>query len=276
MSTCILSILLVCVAFASYGCSTAVELPSAWRARDVVVDGSDSDWQGATTYIKGPNLALGVRNDSEYLYACVILNNRQTQMQVLASGLTVWFDAGGGQNKSFGFRFPLGVQGNQLPAGVERSDEPEDARQLIQQSQSELEVIGPGKDDRERLPSMVAQGITAKLGNRQGVLVYELRVPLRKSARNPYAIDVGEAQFLGIGFETSGLNPEMMKDRPGGTGGGGMGRGGPPPGGGGMPPGGGGMPPGGGPPGMQRGGPPEPLKLWTRVQLALSIASGPK
>jgi hypothetical protein len=221
-------------------------------------------------------LALGVRNDSEYLYACVILNNRQTQMQVLASGLTVWFDAGGGQNKSFGFRFPLGVQGNQLPAGVERSDEPEDARQLIQQSQSELEVIGPGKDDRERLPSMVAQGITAKLGNRQGVLVYELRVPLRKSARNPYAIDVGEAQFLGIGFETSGLNPEMMKDRPGGTGGGGMGRGGPPPGGGGMPPGGGGMPPGGGPPGMQRGGPPEPLKLWTRVQLALSIASGPK
>jgi len=122
---------------------------------------------------------------------------------------------------------------------------------------------------------MVAQGITAKLGNRQGVLVYELRVPLRKSASNPYAIDMGEGQFLGIGFETTGFSPEMMKDRPGGMEGGGSGRGGPPQGGGGMPPGGGGSPRGG-PPGMQRGGQPEPLKLWTRVQLALSIASGAK
>ena len=276
MSTCILSIILVCVAFASYGCSTAVELSSAWSDRDVVVDGSDSDWQGATTYIKGSNLALGVRNDSEYVYACIIFNDHQNQMQVLASGLTVWFDAAGGQKKAFGVRFPLGMQGNQPPAGIERRTEPEDDRQLIKQLQSELEVIGPGKDDRERMPSMVAQGITAKLGNRQGVLVYELRVPLRKSASNPYAIDMGEGQFLGIGFETTGLNPETLKDRPGGMGGGGSGRGGPPQAGGGMPPGGGG-PPRGGPPGMQGGGrQPEPLKLWTRVQLALSIASGAK
>ena len=275
MSACILSILLVWFAFASCGCSAAVDLTSSWRDRDVVVDGSDSDWQGATTYIKGSNLALGVRNDSTYLYTCVIINDRQTQMQVLTSGLTVWFDARGGQNKAFGFRFPLRMQGNQPQAGNEPRDDPEEARQLIQQSQSELEVIGPGKDDRERMPSMVAQGINARLGSRRGVLVYELRVPLRKSASNPYAIDIGGGQFLGIGFETTGFNPEMMKDRPGGMGGGGLGRGGPPQAGGGMPPDGGGRP-GDGPPGMQRGGQPEPLKLWTRVQLALSIASAAK
>jgi len=53
---------------------------------------------------------------------------------------------------------------------------------------------------------------------------------------------MGEGQFLGIGFETTGLNPETLKDRPGGMGGGGSGRGGPPQAGGGMPPGGGGPP----------------------------------
>jgi hypothetical protein len=269
LSICILSVILVCLASATCGCSSAIELSSAWRDREVVVDGSDSDWQGATTYIKGSNLALGIRNDNDYLYTCVIMMDRQMQMQMMASGFTVWFDPEGGKNRAFGIHFPLGMQGQQPPTALGGRSSPEEAQKLIEQSQRELEIIGPEKEARERMPLMLAQGIKAKLGNDEGFLVYELSVPLRKSADHPYAIGINGRQAVGIGFETTELNPEMMKEQFGGMGGGGRGRGGPPTGGGGRPAGGG-RPPGGGPPGMgpPGGERPEPLELWTRVQLA--------
>jgi hypothetical protein len=269
LSICILSVTLVCLASAMYGCSSAIELSSAWRDREVVVDGSDSDWQGATTYIKGSNLALGIRNDNDYLYTCVIMMDRQMQMQMMASGFTVWFDPEGGKNRAFGIHFPLGMQGQQPPTALEGRTNPEEAQKLIEQSQRELEIIGPGKEERERIHLMQAHGINAKLGTNQEFLVYELKVPLRGSADHPYAIGMKDGQAVGIGFETAELNREMMKEQFGGMGRGGGGRGGPPTGGGEMPPGGGG-PPSGGPPGMGSpgGGRPESLKLWTRVQLA--------
>jgi hypothetical protein len=285
-------IVLVGVVIATSGCSSALQLSSVWRGREILVDGSDADWQGTTAYIKGSNVSLGIRNDSEYLYTCVIAMDRQTKMQMMASGFTVWFDPEGGKNKAFGIHFPLGLQGQ--PPPVPRQDrnnpedrtDPEEALKSMEQTQRELEIIGPGEKDRERVLLVQVQGIEAKLGNNhQGFLVYELKVPLRRSANHPYAIGIGNNEAIGIGFETTEPNLEKMKEQMGGApGGGGMPPGGGgmsgPPGGGGMPPGGGGMggPPGGGHPGMGPlgGEQVQSLKLWTRTVLATEIASAAK
>jgi hypothetical protein len=87
------------VTLATSGCSSALELSSVWRDREIRVDGSDAEWQGATAYIKGTNVSLGIRNDSEYLYTCVIAMDRQVKMQMMASGFTVWFDPAGERAK---------------------------------------------------------------------------------------------------------------------------------------------------------------------------------
>jgi hypothetical protein len=263
-----------------------MQLSSGWRDREIVVDGSNSDWQDATAYIKGSNLALGIRNDNDYLYACVIMMDRQMQMQMMATGFTVWFDPEGGKDKTFGIHFPLGMQGQQPPTAPggrgNPSGNPEEVQKLLEQTQRELEIMGPDKKDRERMVLMQAQGIAVKIGSVQGFLVYELKVPLRKSADHPYAIGISDNGTIGVGFETTELDLKKMREQMGGMGGpsggsGGMppeggGMGGPPRGGGGMPPGGGGMggPPGGGRPGMGSPGGehPQGLKLWTRVQLA--------
>jgi hypothetical protein len=211
--------------------------------------------------------------------------DRQMQMQMMASGFTVWFDPEGGKNKAFGIHFPLGTRGQPPPTGIEGGDNRQDPQRLMEQTQRELEILGPGKEDRERIPLMQVQGINVKIGNDQGFLVYELRVPLRKSADHPYAIGIGNNKAIGIGFETTEPNLEKMKEQMGGSpGGGGMPPGGGgiggPPGGGGMPPGGGGMggPPGGGRPGMGPlgGEQAQSLKLWTRVVLATDISSTAK
>jgi hypothetical protein len=65
-STYILLVILVFLVSAMYGCSSAIQLSSAWRDREIVVDGSDSEWKGATAYFKGSNVALGIRNDNDY------------------------------------------------------------------------------------------------------------------------------------------------------------------------------------------------------------------
>lgn len=278
LPTCILLVILVCLVLAMCGCSSAIQLSSAWRDREIVIDGSDSDWQGATAYVKGSNLALGIRNDNDYLYACIIMMDRQMQMQMMALGFTVWFDPEGGKDKAFGIHFPLGMQGQQPTLAREGRGnplgDPEEAQKLMEQSQRELEIMGPAEKDRERVLLMQAQGIKAKLGNnRQGFLVYELKVPLRRSADHPYAIGIGDNGTIGVGFETTEINLEKMREQMGGMGG-------PPGGGGGMPPGGEGMggPPGGGRPGMgpPGGEQPQALKLWIRSQLATDKSSTAK
>jgi len=273
LSTCILSSFLICLGLATCGCSSAIELSSAWTDRQVIVDGSDAEWQDAMTYVKGSNLALGVRNDRDHLYVCLVMMDRQMQMQMMALGFTVWFDPEGETNRVFGIHYPLGMEGQQPPSALEGRGDPEEAQKLMEGSQRELEIIGPGEKEHERMLLMQAQGIKVKLGNHQGFLVYELSVPLRRSVDHPYAIGVDTNRTVGIGFETTEPNFDKMKGQFGGAGGGGMG--GPPRGSGGMPPGGGGPP---GPPGM---GPPggeqaRPLKLWTQVHLALGNTSTAK
>jgi hypothetical protein len=135
-----------------------------------------------------------------------------------------------------------------------------------------IEVIGPGKDDRRRLELAFAKTVGLDVATRmgEGVLVYEIRVPLSASDAQPYAVRSTPGSTIGLGIETGQM------PRPGGRGdegGRGGGRGGGPPGGGGMGGGGGrgggGM--GGGPPGGGReGGMREmkPVKTWVVVHLA--------
>jgi hypothetical protein len=217
-------------------------------------------------------------------------------VQLLFGGLTVWFDPKGGDRKAFGIRYPVGSplpdprsRGQRARSGAGSSgDEPVRGRgqpvdvqegrpgpavpvDLADVVPRRLEVLGPGKDEARSLVLSHAQGLTVGLGRVEGVLVYELRVPLKKGPETPYAIGAEPGATIGIGFDS----PKMERSRPpdGGSGGGAGG-----PGGGGF--GGFGM---GGPGGMGRGGPgggqpdqlPEsakPWKAWTRVALARAEA----
>jgi hypothetical protein len=152
-----------------------------------------------------------------------------------------------------------------------------------------IEVLGASKDDKRRFELAYARTIGLDVAARvaEGVLVYELRVPLPVSEAQPYGVKSSPGATIGLGIETS-QPPEPTGGRFGGagaktgtggdpTGGGGGGRGGlPPPGMGGG--GAGGMGGGGGQPGGMGGGPPgggregmrelKPIKVWTVVQLA--------
>ena len=216
-------------------------------------------------------------------------------MMIERQGLVVWLDAKGKKNKRFGLHYPEtaemptpgeggfrrpggggggyggrgGNAGGQPPQEGQRQGPPPDPQ--TDGRWQHMEIMGPGKDDKRDLMLDHVPGLEVKVGDHEGVLTYELKVPLQVAGDDPYAIGVQPGAVIGLGLETPKF---QMPRRPGGFGGGFGGRGGGMGGGemggmGGGRRGGFGGEGGGGERGQSGGRMRmEPLKLWATVTLA--------
>jgi hypothetical protein len=209
-----MSVVLLCgflIAAAAFflGCSNSLKLSSTWRQEDIVIDGSGTEWQRGQYYDKESDIVYSIRNDDDYVYIFLKTQDRTTQMQIMRAGFTVWFDAEGGNDHSFGIRYPLARQG----AHSEFHPESDDAEihSALEQALLELEIVGAQKEDVQRFSTLDVPGIRVKIGRSQETLVYELRVPLRKTPHTPFAIGVTSANRIGIGLETEKFNRDKMK-----------------------------------------------------------------
>jgi hypothetical protein len=282
------------------GCGKT-EMDSAWRTQEIAIDGRDGDWQGALAYVAKEKAVVSLLNDGEFLYLRLASADRATQAQVMRFGFTVWFDAKGGERKTFGIRFPQGARGRGRPfaareggEGPESGPEEGGPRELPEPLPAivpdQLEIIGPGEGERLQVREIDARGIDLEVAQAGGRLVYELKIPLVRDDDHPYGLGIRPGQQFSLGFETATPDREAMRE---GRGEGGRGRGGP---GGGIWPGGGGrgggawpggaepggvMPGGrGGRGGMGAGGRRSPgeggmsqaLQLWVKVKLAAGEA----
>jgi hypothetical protein len=256
--------------------SERVRISSQWRNREVVVDGSDTEWPGPLVRIdeKHP-VSVAAVNDGQFLCLVLTSSDASARRQILRQGLIVWFDPAGKDKKHFGIKFPVGMEvadpvGGPTRGGGARRGGPTGGRTPRDRDPSSadafeppnrLEVLGPKKDDARSLVADRVPGLEVRIGQVEGSLIYELKVPIARTAEFEYAIGAAPGALIGLGLETPKL--EGSRGGFGGLGGGGMGR----PGGGvGR---GGGMGGRGG--GMGRGGQdrPKPIKAWAALQLAV-------
>ncbi len=264
------AILLACIALLVIwiaGCGS-LEMKSHWRTQPVEIDGRSTEWQNVLTRIGDKQVMVGLLNDSSDLYVCLVTDDRGLQRQIMFRGLTLWFDRQGGEDKKFGIRYPLGMQGSPLQtpgfisAQVPEQNMDDSSRDRFAVESNELEMLGPAENEHHRLSTADLKDVAVKATMTAGTLVYELKMPLKDNRSDPYAIGTQAGSVVGVGLETG----ERIERRGGGPGregseggeGGGMGRGGRR-GRGGF--GGGGQSP--------RGGQSsEPLSVWAKVQLA--------
>lgn len=249
------------------GCSSKLQLTSHWRDRDIKVDGANTEWQDGLTFVEKENVAIGVFNDDTFLYLSLLSTDRSLQRQMTMLGFTLWFDPDGGKDKTFGIRFPIGrfAEGSMLPRRWHEQGEgapPEG----FEESLREIEIIGPEKNQRRLLSISDLEGIEIRVDHSFEALCYEIKVPLQRSEQYLFAIDSDPGKQIGVGFETTALNRETMREKMGRGGFGGGPPGGP---GGGKPGGIGGVRPGGrGGMGGQKPQMPEQFKLWASVKLS--------
>jgi len=260
------------------------ELASNWLDRKITIDGKAPEWAGREAYYnENEGLKVGFSNDERYLYIYFSTWHRQTQMQILMNGLTIWIDANGGKKEIFGVNYPVrqavggpresSTDPSTAAPGSERND-PAMLKNLVNQSRGELRILGPGKEPIASLSATDSSetAIEAMVDVANRTLIYELKIPLVAPDGPPYAINAGPGTIIGIGFKAGQREtPDMKrmgKNAPGGTedNPGGMG------GGMGAFPGGGMGAPGG------MGGKPaiETLALWLKVKLAAGPSSGTK
>lgn len=248
-------------------CGT-IELNSIWRDREVTVDGRHDDWLNALMYFEQENISFGLLNDENFMYICLITEDPIIRNQVMMQGLTLWFDPNGGKKKIFGIQFPVSMPDGEMQQRGGQAEEmqmkprrdgqdPERRRQIPARRMTELEILGPGKDERARMPISEAAGIKVSIMASSGMLVYELQVPLQLTDEFPYAIGAEAGHTIGMRLEV----PKMSRQYRGR----GMAGGLPGAGRGGM----GGMPGGR----RMRGGSmrfrmPLPLKIRAKIQLA--------
>jgi hypothetical protein len=195
------------------------ELSSKWRDREIAIDGIDNgtEWENARNYLDEQKVTVGLMNDEKNLYVRLSTRDRTLQRQLAGLGFTVWFDESGGGKKKLGIHFPIGMQGmrnQQMPEGNLPPREGENNKEqplpengapgerptrsggagqmdmMLAAVQNQLEMIGPGKNQRETLTAVEAQkiGILCRIGDTNGNLVYELQYPLYRNEESPYGI----------------------------------------------------------------------------------------
>jgi ribosomal protein S6 len=246
------------------------EIASQWHNAEIKIDGADSEWVGTLAYLEKEKLAYAIRNDSSAIYFCLEFDH-EIQRQATMFGFTIWFDPTGKNKKTFGVRYPIGMsnyEGGSMFDLMQMRENPEALQSQIAHMRSEIEVIGPEKDDRNRFAVNGTFGIQAVCIEAPTALICEFKIPLQAAPGRPYAVGAAAGKGLSIGFEMGEMDRGKMRERLGGRGGG-------------MPPGGfpgGGRPPGGmsgdGPPNEMQPGMrmPNPFKIWFPVKLAVSPA----
>jgi hypothetical protein len=210
------------------GCSGA-KLASTFSQMDIEIDGDIGDWEQLPAYTQRDGIRLSIANDREYLYILFVTSQRDIARQVLMRGMTLWFDPNGGTKRTIGLAYPLGI----LEPGmrdIERPDRLEMRQDVMNRSLNEFEFYGPQEHDRLRVAKTQGKGIEVEVNDERSLFIYEAKIPLIFSARQPYAIEASPGSAVGLAIEIgdremfSRRTDGMGGERPGGFPGGGRGR----------------------------------------------------
>jgi hypothetical protein len=199
----------LCMALALLAGCAGSRLACPWVAPPPAVDGDLAKWQGFLYSFDDDREFVGVKNDGTDLYLCLASDHSDLQRQILRQGLTVWIDPQGGKQKVLGVHFPLGLRDrggrpDETPEGQRRHFEPESAVRALADSGAALEILrGTGPGTRFLLGQ--APGLGIKVGWKDEMMIYELRIPLEPDSGCPFAVGARPGQTIGLGLETPKL-----------------------------------------------------------------------
>jgi len=199
-------------------------IPSRWRDRPITVDGSSVEWEGAVRYIPKQRVSVGAMNDVDALYLTFSTADTRTAMQVLFRGFTVWLNPKSGDR--LGVHFPLGredkrgdgdedsggagsgegSEGRHRPGGAFDSESGPDLARVVMAYRgpdTEMEILG--KDEPRRMPIGNGDGIQVSIDSVNGVLVYELRVPLGTGGDDGMVLNAAPGTAVGVHLEAAGV-----------------------------------------------------------------------
>jgi hypothetical protein len=210
----ILPILCISPLFLTGGC-VDLTLQSVWKSREIVIDGKDADWQQQEMF-KESNVAFGASNDAENLYLCLTITDKMTKAQMLGlfkQDFYLWFDPRGKKSKTFGLKFTNNSSFMDEKIIGKMHYLPVHTFQVIADEMMKNLTIAVVQNYYAVAPLSEAKGIDVGIGiARDGrQLIYELKIPLVKSAEHPFAVGIVPGRPFTVGLETSPVDTMRMR-----------------------------------------------------------------
>lgn len=189
--------------------SADVTIAASWRSEDGLVDGSIDEWARLERVESGP--AVAVQNDATSLYLAVASNDPVVREQ-LATGVIVWIDGTGRRRQAFGIRLD-GLVRRSLPgANPGTTAASAIAEERVLNPLDEFDLLGPARLQRRLIDNPADVGMAAASGVTDGMVVYELRVPLERAGTAPHAIGAKPGTTIAVGLETP-TDPRPARQR---------------------------------------------------------------
>jgi len=154
---------------------------------------------------------VGVANDDSSLYILVKTIDLRAQKKVLELGLTMWISAEGNGKRRIGIHYPIGIEDTDIPVFGNDPPAPPSQNQAkkILDALSEMEIILPDEEP-VRIPVSESRDVRVAVRDTSEMVVYELRVPLRRD-QSPYGIISGGEEQIVIVAETGDIRPMMIR-----------------------------------------------------------------
>jgi hypothetical protein len=179
-----------------------IQVASTWAPVPAKVDGTADTWAVLLRPLGDLPMVIGVQNDSDFLYICLKTSNLKLKKQLIMTGVTVWANGTGkaSARNGFGVRYPLSKQregGEPTPTPAE-----EGSRPAVVAPPAEFERVGPTTEDRQRVELADDEPVAAALGDDSGVMVLQLRLPLKPSAAHPLAAGAAPGTTIALHLVT--------------------------------------------------------------------------
>ena len=170
-------------------------IASAWAPVPPKVDGSADTWSPFLRPLGDLPMVIGVQNDADFLYLCVKTSKPALKRQLLSTGLTAWANGKGKNNltKGYGVRYPLikAKEDKEHEGGMPGAPSAEEGSEAKAPAPPpEFELIGPTEDNRRLVDFADDQPVAAALGDDSGVMVLEMKIPLKPSDAMPLVMGV--------------------------------------------------------------------------------------
>ncbi|MBK7980505.1 MAG: hypothetical protein IPK06_11045 [Ignavibacteriae bacterium] len=214
-----------------------LELKSKWNEKEISIDGKKQDWEGNLNYFDDEKVALGITNDEENIYICLLTSDRSKVMKILNNGFTIWFESPNNDKNNFGVQYPIRKE---FSGKMEIVPEMKDRNEFGQKNNSPsnegkfenklIEKFKAEQDeilivDDENFPLNVYKlkndsGLEVFVNIEQNQLVYELRIPYAQNIKNKIYYDAEPNDEINLRFASGEIEKHDFIDREGGKRGG--------------------------------------------------------
>lgn len=198
-------------------CSSTKTFVSSANNNEVVIDGLRNEWEGKLNIFGEQKVGVGVRNDDQNLYICVVVADQFTISRIMRAGLVVWLTPND-DSKEIGIKFPIPSLENfgEIPERINpTNNEQPNLRKRFEQfllQQDKIKIVNKDDFPLYALDANDNNSFQAKIKMQDAELVYELKIPLSKNKLSKYIFNAGSKDEVLCKIETGKIEREMLQD----------------------------------------------------------------